>query len=73
MKRSTVIPRTPAALRRWKMCDRKASYPNAVAAYQKGQQTYRCPHCRQWHRSGAVASYAAYLRKLKKRLKRRRS
>ena len=48
-----------ATRRRERMCDRKKPYPSAEAAQQKGQRTYRCPHCRLWHRSGSLAALVA--------------
>ncbi len=48
---------------RWRMCERKVKFPTEEAAYQKGQQTYRCRFCGQWHRSGSIAKLTAALRK----------
>lgn len=48
-----------------KMCRLKVRYPNEQAAYQKGQQTYHCPNCKGWHRSGSLATLVAKARRSK--------
>lgn len=44
-------------------CERKVAYDTAEAAYQKGQESYRCKYCGKWHRSG---SFSKLLSKVKK-------
>lgn len=34
-------------------CDGKAAFPSKDAAFQKGQRSYKCQFCGQWHRSGS--------------------
>jgi hypothetical protein len=40
-------------VRKYNMCGRKAAYEDKASAYQKGQDSYLCPHCEKWHRTGA--------------------
>lgn len=54
-----------AALRKWKTCTRKRAYPTREAAFQKGQEVYRCRYCRQFHRSGSLSKLVALVRKEK--------
>lgn len=49
-----------------RMCTSKRRYDSEAAAYQKGQRSYHCPHCKGWHRSGALASLVAKVRKPKR-------
>jgi hypothetical protein len=51
------------AAKRLKACESKAAFDTEEAAYQKGQRTYRCPHCNKWHRSGAFATLVNTLKK----------
>ncbi len=51
------------ARRQERMCERKAAYETREEAYQKGQESYHCPYCGKWHRSGSVAKLAAMLRR----------
>jgi hypothetical protein len=37
-----------------KACNKKKAFNSFEEAYQKGQQTYKCPFCRKWHRSGKI-------------------
>lgn len=37
------------------MCGNKHRYATEEEAFQKGQSTYQCPHCKGWHRSGKLA------------------
>ena len=50
----------------WKACLRKRQYPTREAAWQKGQEVYRCQHCGQWHRTSGVNKFVAQLRRGKK-------
>jgi len=50
------------ALRRFNKCERKKAFPTREAAFQKGQEVYRCGYCNQWHRSGALATLLAKVR-----------
>ena len=44
-------------------CERKKAYPTEQAAYQKGQEVYKCPYCHLWHRSGQLARLIAQVRR----------
>lgn len=46
-----------------RMCESKVRFETEAAAFQKGQRSYLCPHCLGWHRSGALASFIADLKK----------
>lgn len=50
------------ARRKGRMCLSKRRYATAEEAYQKGNETYACPYCKGWHRSGSLATFAASLR-----------
>lgn len=52
-----------AALRKWKTCERKKAFPTREAAFQKGQEIYRCPYCRQFHRTAETAKLIAAIRR----------
>jgi len=43
------------------MCLRKRAFETPAEAFQKGQSSYRCPHCGKWHRSGTLEKLAAQL------------
>ena len=45
-----------ARRKRERMCGQKIVFPTEEAAYQKGQRSYHCPHCTQWHRSGSLTT-----------------
>jgi hypothetical protein len=51
----------------WKSCLRKKAFPTAEAAYQKGQEIYRCRYCGLWHRTGGTLKLLAQLRRIPKR------
>lgn len=50
------------SFRVWRACARKKGFPTAEAAHQRGQEVYRCRHCGQWHRSGALGKLVAAVR-----------
>jgi len=50
-----------ARRRRWRGCERKVGFPTADAAWQPGNDIYKCQWCGQWHRTGAAAAWAAKL------------
>jgi hypothetical protein len=37
-------------------------FPTKEAAFQKGQESYRCGYCQQWHRSGALGKLVALVK-----------
>lgn len=47
------------------MCGEKRRYETEEAAFQKGQRSYHCPHCKGWHRSGQLAKLIAQVRRRK--------
>lgn len=49
--------------KRQRMCDQKTAYPDEAAAFQKGQRSYKCPHCKLWHRSGKLAELIAKVKR----------
>lgn len=46
-----------------RMCLSKTRYESAEAAFQKGQQSYQCPHCQRWHRTGQLASLISQVKR----------
>lgn len=47
--------------KRRRMCTDKVAFDSAEDAFQKNQRSYKCPHCKKWHRSG---SFMKFVRKL---------
>lgn len=52
------------AYRRARRCENKTRYATEAEAYQKGQDSYRCPYCNGWHRSGSLTSLAVKLNRV---------
>lgn len=38
-------------------CLNKVAYKNEQEAFQKNQQTYKCSHCGNYHRSGSLTAF----------------
>jgi len=53
--------------RQFNDCLRKASYPSKQAAEIKGQQVYKCPHCKKWHRTTGFSRTLEAVKKTKKK------
>jgi len=60
-----------AAAKRWRDCERKKAFATEAEAFQKGQRSYRCPHCNMWHRSGILFKLANKLARSSDRKKQR--
>lgn len=43
--------------RRMRQCVRKVKFETREAAWQKGMNVYKCPHCGMFHRASVTAKY----------------
>lgn len=48
--------------RKYRQCDSKKPYPSLEAAQSNGMETYECPHCGLWHRTGKIPKLVGIIR-----------